>query len=71
MRCGRCKVMLYWGQQHQKWDYLDHKPACSAVAKKQSLLDHEEDKLRAEPGDGFFMPANPFECVHDLAWSMR
>lgn len=64
MRCARCKVMLYCSQEHQKSDYSDHKSACSAVAKKQKVLDHEEEELRADPGDDPFMPANPFEnCV--------
>ncbi|RJE22277.1 hypothetical protein PHISCL_05369 [Aspergillus sclerotialis] len=70
MRCARCKVMLYCSQEHQKYDYSDHKHACSAVDKKQRLLDHEEEKLRAEPGDGLFMPANPFENSVGLFWGV-
>ena len=70
MRCVRCKVMLYCSAEYQKVDFSDHKRACSLVAKKQRLLDHEEEKLRAEPGDGFATPANPFENSIGHFWGI-
>lgn len=70
MRCARCKVMLYCSREHQKWDYENHKPACSAVAHSKVHLDDEEQKLRSEPGDGFMMPANPFETSVGHFWGI-
>lgn len=70
MRCARCKVMLYCSKIHQKRDFSDHKHACSVVSKKQRPLDCEEEKLRLEPGDGFCMPANPFETSVGHFWGI-
>jgi hypothetical protein len=70
MRCARCKVMLYCSREHQKWDYENHKPACSAVAHSKMHLDDEEQKLRSEPGDDFSMPPNPFETAVGLFWGI-
>lgn len=62
--------MLYCSREHQQSDYSDHKPACSAVARKQRALDREEEKLRAEPGDGFMMPAKPLETSVGHFWGI-
>ena len=52
--------MHYCGRDHQVAHRESHKQACNAIKKTQKVLDREETKLRAQPGD-IFTPANLFE----------
>ena len=52
--------MHYCGREHQIAHRESHKQACNAIKKTQKILDREETKLRAHPGD-MFTPANLFE----------
>ncbi|KAN0096373.1 hypothetical protein V8E51_015178 [Hyaloscypha variabilis] len=60
LRCQGCKVQVYCGREHQVSDRDAHKKACNGVKKAQQVLDIEEQKLRAHPGD-FMTPPNLFE----------
>lgn len=62
--------MLHCSREHQQSNYSDHKPACSAVVRKQRILDDEEEKLRLEPGDDFQMPPRPFETSVGHFWGI-
>lgn len=59
-RCQACKVVHYCGKDHQVAHRKTHKQACNAIKKTQLVLDVEEKKLRAHPGD-FMTPTNLFE----------
>ncbi|RMJ24888.1 hypothetical protein PHISP_04237 [Aspergillus sp. HF37] len=41
------------------------------MTKRKERLDHEEEKLRSEPGDGIVMPANPFETSVGHFWGIH
>ncbi|KAH8653045.1 hypothetical protein BGZ61DRAFT_374213 [Ilyonectria robusta] len=34
MRCGRCKVTVYCGKEHQKQDWKMHKRMCAPMSRK-------------------------------------
>src|SRR4051794_10319642 len=53
LKCQACKAVLYCGRDHQASDRPAHKSACNGVKKAQKIMDMEEAKLRAQPGDMF------------------
>ena len=69
-RCGVCKVTLYCSRDHQVSDRGRHAPDCKAVKRTRHLFEQEEQKVRDEPGDGLFTPANPFETSVGHFWGI-
>jgi hypothetical protein len=53
--------MLYCSREHQASHRSKHKLACNAVKQKRDHLESEEQKLRAQPADDFFTPADVFD----------
>lgn len=51
--------MVYCSRDHQVADRTSHKGACNKVKKCREHYDHEEQALRAHPGDSM-MQADPF-----------
>jgi hypothetical protein len=68
-RCGGCKVMLYCNREHQTLHRPSHKPACSAISRKRTKYEEEEEKLRNDPGD-WMTPANVFETSVGHFWGI-
>lgn len=68
--CGVCKVVVYCSQDHQVSDRGRHAPRCKAVKRKRRVFEREEQKVRDEPGDGLFTPANPFETSVGHFWGI-
>jgi hypothetical protein len=69
LRCSGCNVMQYCSRDHQVADRPEHKRACKLVQKNRDLLEREEQKLRAHPGD-MFTPANVFESSIGHFWGI-
>ncbi|KAJ3499803.1 hypothetical protein NMY22_g19476 [Coprinellus aureogranulatus] len=68
--CSGCKVARYCNSEHQLSDWDAHKSACNKIKKCRVKLEREETKLRNDPGDGFFTPANPFENSVGHFWGI-
>lgn len=62
--------MLYCGKLHQAADRDNHKLACNAVKKHRERLEREEQALRANPGDGFLLPADVFTSSVGHFWGI-
>jgi len=63
--------MLYCSKQHQAADRDNHKLACNAVKKHRDRLEREEQALRANPGDGFWMTADVFTSSVGHFWGIH
>lgn len=63
--------MLYCGKPHQAAGRDNHKLACNAVKKHRERLEREEQALRANPGDGFLMPADVFTSSVGQFWGIH
>ena len=61
--------MLYCGREHQAADRDKHKLSCNLVKKRRDLLEHEEQALRAHPGD-IFQPADVFTTSVGHFWGI-
>lgn len=70
LRCSGCKVMPYCSKEHQVAHRNDHKLACNAVRHARDHLKREEDALRANPGDGFMLPADVFNTQVGHFWGI-
>jgi hypothetical protein len=69
LRCGSCRVVQYCSKAHQAADRSGHKHACKLVLKLRNVLDRDEEKLRASPGD-MFTPADVFESSVGHFWGI-
>jgi hypothetical protein len=64
--------MMYCGRDHQVAHRGEHKAACNGVKNNQQVLDREERKLRATPGDMFTPPgATIFEDQAGHFWGIH
>ncbi|KAI4144418.1 MAG: hypothetical protein L6R39_004191 [Caloplaca ligustica] len=69
-RCGACKVTPYCSRDHQLLDRERHATHCKAVKRAKAVVEHEGQKLREDPGDGFAAPPNPFETSVGYFWGI-
>lgn len=70
LRCSGCRVVLYCSKEHQVAHRDSHKLACNAVKKARNRYDYEEQALRANPGDGFMLPADVFNTQVGHFWGI-
>ncbi|KAE9973220.1 hypothetical protein BLS_005919 [Venturia inaequalis] len=71
LRCGMCKVQRYCGRDHQAEHRPAHKAACTAVKKKRSTMEEEEQELRRLNGDIFEEEEGRFWGIHETRPYMR
>ncbi|KAL8655723.1 MAG: hypothetical protein Q9210_000704 [Variospora velana] len=68
--CDACKVILYCSREHQVSDRERHAPECKVIECARAVLEREEQTVYDEPGDGLFVPANPFETSVGYFWGI-
>jgi hypothetical protein len=68
-RCGRCKIALYCGREHQNGDFSEHKSFCKSVAKHYQNIEHAKQELIAEE-DGMFVPHDVFRNGVGSFWGI-
>ena len=69
-RCAACSVVHYCSRDHQVAHRDAHKGVCNGIKKALQVLEKEETKLRAHPGD-WMTPPNLFEDSVGHFWGIH